>query len=68
MSNGGSRVTVMVQPDELRLLELIRTSEADTDLEVHRRDGKIVNVTRTTIHRKEFTSAQLREAQGQATP
>lgn len=56
-----SYVQAQLTPDELRLLQLIRTAEPDADFEVHRRDGKIVNVSKTTIHRREFESTKLRE-------
>jgi hypothetical protein len=55
------RVTVYLSPDELKLIQLLRTADEDCTLEVHKREGAVVNVTRTTIHRREFEKPRLRE-------
>ena len=60
-----ARVTVVVTSDELKLLELIRTAQPDSDFEVNRRDGKIANVRVTTIHRRDFEPRRMVE---RATP
>lgn len=52
---------VPVTADELKLLQIIRAADPDADFEVHRRGGRIVNVTETTIHRQKFSPAPLRE-------
>ena len=55
------RVTAYLSPDEHKVIQLLRTAEADCTLEVHKREGVVVNVTRTTIHRREFEKPRLRE-------
>jgi hypothetical protein len=59
--NENSRVTVLVMPDELRLLQLLRDAEPDADLEVNRRDGRVVNCKVTTIHKRDFETTKLLE-------
>jgi len=61
------RVSAELTRDELKLIQLLRTSEPDADLEVHKRDGAVVNVVRSTIHRKEFERARLLETLPKAT-
>jgi hypothetical protein len=55
------RVTAYLSPDEHKLIQLLRTAEADCTLEVHKRNGMVVNVVRSTIHRREFEKPRLRE-------
>jgi len=48
-------------PDELKTIEIIRAATKDADLEIIRRDGKIVNVREIRMHRDQFERAKLRE-------
>jgi predicted transcriptional regulator len=50
--------------DEVRLLSLIRMSKPDSDFEVNKRNGRIVNMKITEICASMFTNAALALPQG----
>jgi len=58
MSDG--RIQADLKPDEVKVIQIMReTTEPDAEFIVYRRQGKIVNVKRTTLHVNEFTNHAL---------
>lgn len=58
-------VVTTLRPDELKVIKLMREESADdVDFFVCRRQGRIVNVKRTTMHVKEFENERLKERGG----
>jgi Cdc6-like AAA superfamily ATPase len=55
------QISAAVSSDELKMLELLRSAGEDADVEVIRRDGRVVDVRRTTRHQKEFKTERLQE-------
>ena len=60
-------INLLVSADELSVITLIRQGGTDAEYEVVVRDGKVMNVRETKIHRKQFTpetGRPLRECPG----
>jgi len=60
-------INLLVSADELSVITLIRQGGTDADYEVVVRNGKVMNVRETKIHRKQFTpetGRPLRECPG----
>lgn len=53
-------IHLSVSADELSIITLIRQGGVDADYEVVVRDGQVMNVRETKIHRKQFVPQQER--------
>lgn len=60
MTQPARDINLLVSADELSVITLIRQGGVDADYEVVVRDGRVMNVKESKIHRKQFVPQQER--------